>query len=107
MYKKVKLLLRELGVNMKYKGYYYLISGVDIALSEGEGEIHITKSIYPKIAVRNDVKPYNVEQNIRTAVIRAWSYNKALVEEMCGEKLDIAPSNTDFIGAMALYIRNH
>lgn len=105
MYKKVEELLRRLGINMKYKGYYYLMSGIEIALSERE--IHITKLIYPKIAVKNDVEPYNVEQNIRTAVIRAWSYNKDLVEEMCGEEMGMIPSNMDFIEAMALYIRDH
>lgn len=89
----ITILLKELGLSSSYKGYSYLFYGLLLLLEEEELLTRITKGLYKEIAAHYQVKPANVERNIRTAVFVIWEKNK---EAFCKNGYYYCPSNGDF-----------
>lgn len=93
-------ILRACKITTRYKGYYYLPEAVEIAREYAGAPFHITKDVYPAIAMRHHTSAECVERNIRTVIERCWRNQKGLIEEIMGYETENCPSNRDFIDAI-------
>ena len=59
--KKVYGLIRRLGANSKYKGYFFVAEAVKISMGYQYKPLRITKDIYPCLARKYRSKPTNSE----------------------------------------------
>ena len=95
--KKVYGLIRRLGANSKYKGYFFVAEAVKISMGYQYKPLRITKDIYPCLARKYRSTPTNIEHDIRTMVNVCWEGNKKLLE--------YKPTNSEFIDMLAYYLR--
>ena len=82
--KKVYGLIRRLGANSKYKGYFFVAEAVKISMGDQCKPLRITKDIYPCLARKYRSTPTNIEHDIRTMVNVCWEGNKKLLDEIAG-----------------------
>lgn len=105
MYEKVYGLIRRLGANSKYKGYFFVAEAVKISMGDQCKPLRITKDIYPCLARKYRSTPTNIEHDIRTMVNVCWEGNKKLLDEIAGYPLEYKPTNSEFIDMLAYYLR--
>ena len=103
--KKVYGLIRRLGANSKYKGYFFVAEAVKISMGYQYKPLRITKDIYPYLARKYRSTPTNIEHDIRTMVNVCWEGNKKLLDEIAGYPLEYKPTNSEFIDMLAYYLR--
>ena len=103
--KKVYGLIRRLGANSKYKGYFFVAEAVKISMGYQYKPLRITKDIYPCLARKYRSTPTNIEHDIRTMVNVCWEGNKKLLDEIAGYPLEYKPTNSEFIDMLAYYLR--
>lgn len=103
--KKVYGLIRRLGANSKYKGYFFVAEAVKISMGYQYKPLRITKDIYPCLARKYRSTPTNIEHDIRTMVNVCWEGNKKLLDEIAGYSLEYKPTNSEFIDMLAYYLR--
>ena len=65
--KKIYYLLKDLGVRPELEGYKYIKDAL-LLLIEEEGNLKITKQVYPMVAEKFGVTPQSVERNIRHCI---------------------------------------
>ena len=99
--KKVYELIRRLGANSKYKGYFFVAEAVKISMGYQYKPLRITKDIYPYLARKYRSTPTNIEHDIRTMVNVCWEGNKKLLDEIAGYPLEYKPTNSEFIAMIA------
>ena len=99
--KKVYGLIRRLGANSKYKGYFFVAEAVKISMGYQYKPLRITKDIYPCLARKYRSTPTNIEHDIRTMVNVCWEGNKKLLDEIAGYPLEYKPTNSEFIAMIA------
>ena len=99
--KKVYGLIRRLGANSKYKGYFFVAEAVKISMGDQCKPLRITKDIYPCLARKYRSTPTNIEHDIRTMVNVCWEGNKKLLDEIAGYPLEYKPTNSEFIAMIA------
>ena len=58
--KKVYGLIRRLGANSKYKGYFFVAEAVKISMGDQYKPLRITKDIYPYLARKYRSTPTNM-----------------------------------------------
>ena len=92
--KKVYGLIRRLGANSKYKGYFFVAEAVKISMGYQYKPLRITKDIYPCLARKYRSTPTNIEHDIRTMVNVCWEGNKKLLDEIAGYPLEYKPTNS-------------
>ena len=97
--KKVYGLIRRLGANSKYKGYFFVAEAVKISMGDQYKPLRITK------ARKYRSTPTNIEHDIRTMVNVCWEGNKKLLDEIAGYPLEYKPTNSEFIDMLAYYLR--
>ena len=95
--KKVYELIRRLGANSKYKGYFFVAEAVKISMGDQYKPLRIRKDIYPCLARKYRSTPTNIEHDIRTMVNVCWEGNKKLLDEIAGYPLEYKPTNSEFI----------
>lgn len=101
----IQMILRLLGVNGTYQGFPYTVDAILLAIQNRDRLIHITKDIYPDVAVKYHTHWKCVEKNIRTLVEAIWKYgDRAMLEEIGGEVMEERPKNTRFIEMISDYI---
>ena len=64
---KIRLLLLSLGIKPHVRGFKYLIEAIQI-YAEANGDISITKELYPQIAFKFDTTGSRVERAMRHAI---------------------------------------
>lgn len=98
--------LRLLGLSGAYKGFNYLIYGVEIAIADSDSLTSVCKGLYLDIAREFKTTFQCVERDIRTAREIIWKYGKAsLREEIFGDRYrDTLPDNKDFVDALKSYV---
>ena len=97
-------LLRLLGANGGYLGFYYTASAIEIIM-ENENCIYQCKWLYNEVAKRYQTTPFCVERNIRTLVDTIWSFgNRKLLKEIVPYPPNIKPKNAQFIDGLVAYI---
>ncbi|MDD6345228.1 MAG: sporulation initiation factor Spo0A C-terminal domain-containing protein [Oscillospiraceae bacterium] len=65
---KIRLFVKNSGVNEKLNGFQYTCSAIYIILFENNKYVSLTKDIYPEIAVRHGSNYNNVERCIRNCI---------------------------------------
>ncbi|MDO4522027.1 MAG: sporulation transcription factor Spo0A [Eubacteriales bacterium] len=107
--RQTTMLLHELGIPTRVKGFQYVRDGVLMYL-EDQGKINfVTKILYPEIAAKNGTKSANVERGVRTAIDIAYSRgNIERLHELFGvnsSKERQRPTCSEFIAVIAEDIR--
>ena len=103
--KNIYGLIRRLGANSKYKGYFFTAEAVKISMGYQYKPLRITKDISPCLARKYKSTPTNVEHDIRTLVNVCWEGNRRLLDEIAGYQLEDKPTNSEFIDMLAYYLR--
>lgn len=100
-------LLRELGANGGYLGFYYAASAIDVAL-QNIGSFHQCKWIYNEVANLYHTTPFCAERNIRTVIDAIWETgNRKFLKEIIPYPVDMKPKNAQFIDGLAHYLSEH
>ncbi len=100
-------LLRRLGVNSSYKGFWYTVFAVALALVNPMELTFVCKGLYLDIAVRFHTNPNCVERNIRTIKQIIWSYgDRQLLDDIFGSAPASKPlHNAAFIDLLSQYVK--
>jgi len=97
-------LLRRLGANGGYLGFYYTASAIEIVMSSHE-YIYQCKRLYNEVAKLYQTTPFCVERNIRTVVDMIWSQgNRELLREIIPFPANSKPKNAQFIDGLVRYL---
>lgn len=105
----IETTLRLLGLNNSYKGFKFLIYGIELAINNPNILTYICKGFYVDIAIHYGTTLNCVERDIRTAKEAVWANgNKALLFDIFGasEKHEI-PNNSQFVDVLSYYIKNN
>ena len=101
----IREVLRPLGITRNYRGYPQVVCAVALAMEDETRLAEVTKTLYPVAAERTGSKSETVERNLRTAVLRAWRVNRALLDQMAKYHLMAPPCVSGFIDIVATYIQ--
>lgn len=105
--KEIQKLLRDIGSNNTYLGYYYTTYAVQLVIEDETKLILISKWLYPDVAIKFHTSVSCVERNIRTIIQTIWEHgNIELMEAIAGKQLLEKPTNSEFISILAFYIRS-
>ena len=101
--------IHEVGVPAHIKGYQYLREAIMMVVNNIDIINHITKQLYPDIAVKYHTTPSRVERAIRHAIEVAWNRGQPdVVENIFGYTISAAkgkPTNSEFIAMIADKLR--
>ena len=105
--KEVEKVLRTLGANGAYMGYYYMVYALTRVVEDRMLLTYISKGLYVETARKFQTTPVCVERNMRTVVQLIWDYgDKEMLEEMAEKKLDKRPGNGEFLDIVSGYLRD-
>jgi len=100
-------LLRILGDNGGYLGFYYTATAIEIVMDSGK-TIYQCKWLYNEVAERYHTTPFCVERNIRTMVDMIWNYgNRQFLKELVPYPFNAKPKNAQFIDGLVAYMAEH
>ena len=103
--------LKKLGIPSSLKGYKYLETAINMAISNPRSCEQITKVLYPSIAKQHYTSATKVERCIRHAVEIAFSKGDIdLIEEIFGNTISSErgkATNSQFIITIAEYIKHN
>ncbi len=101
--------IHEVGVPAHIKGYQYLREAIMMVVNDIDVINQITKSLYPKIALKYNTTPSRVERAIRHAIEVAWGRGQQeAVENIFGYTISASkgkPTNSEFIAMIADKLR--
>lgn len=97
-------MLLNLGFQVNFKGYRYLIDAILMISENPELVYKFNNTLYPAISEIHDVTPLSVERSIRHSIELTYDRNYRKFEEFFGYKLQ-KPTNTEFISFCAEKIR--
>lgn len=95
-------ILSRLGITANYKGYFYIISAVELCLEDPENLHLMTKYVYPQVAKRHNTNWQATERSIRKAGEIAWTHNRPLLEELARNPLPQKPSNAKLLAILTM-----
>lgn len=102
-------ILREIGVPVHVKGYYYVRAAILLLLSSPDTDRSVTKVIYPTVAQMYTTTPSKVERAIRSAIDLAWDHGEYdILYHYFGYTVLCRrgkPSNCEFIFMIADHVR--
>ena len=102
-------LIHEVGVPAHIKGYQYLREAIMMVVNDIDVINQITKSLYPRIALKYNTTPSRVERAIRHAIEVAWGRGQQeAVENIFGYTISASkgkPTNSEFIAMIADKLR--
>lgn len=99
-------LVRRLGINATYIGYYYLSFALHMVVEDENRLLLISKTVYLDIAAHFHTTPNCVERNLRTVISNCWNRgNRRLLNEIAGCELKKKPTNAEFIDMVSCYIK--
>lgn len=104
----IEKILRQLGVNSTYKGFYYLTYGITQCLANPYLLTYICKGLYVDIAFHFNTTIECVERNIRTVkIIILERGNPGLVQKVFGDILIGRKqlTNAEFIDGIVAYLQ--
>ena len=103
----VHKLLRKLGGNGGYLGFFYAASAIELVMNN-ETEFYQCKWLYNEVANQYQTTPVCVERNIRTLVDSIWKQgNRELLGEIIPYPGGKKPKNAQFIDGLAVYLSEH
>lgn len=97
-------LLRRLGANGSYLGFYYTASAIETVM-QNHDHIYQYKWLYNEVAKQYHTTPYCVERDIRTVVDLIWNHgNRELLATLIPYPKDVKPKNGLFIDGLVNYL---
>lgn len=88
------------------RGYYYLTYIFLQVVPDPSQLLLVTKNLYPETGRAFSIPSSRVERAVRTAVARSWEHGgRETLDQMADCHLTERPTNTEFIGIVADYIR--
>lgn len=94
--------IKDLGIDDKYLGFYFIISIEDLLLNSKIEINSFYKDVYPKIAKIYDKNECSIERDIRHLINQIWlDGNKHKIYEICAGR---KPSCCKFIYAIKNYL---
>jgi len=94
--------IKDLGINDKYLGFYFLVSIENILLNENEQINSFYKDIYPRVAKEYDKRECTIERDIRHLINQLWlDGDKHKLYNICS---GVKPSCCKFIYAIKNYL---
>lgn len=104
----IATLLRKIGLRGTLSGFHYLIKASLLALEDETYLLHLTKRLYPDVALAFHVTPAQVERSLRTAINLLWDQGCiAIVEELVGYRIKTKPYVGEFIDILSGYLRSN
>ena len=107
--RNIRKLLLNIGFPQHVYGYQYIIYALKLNMIDPEILHHITKELYPEIAVCYQSTPARVERAIRTSIQITWMYgNKKNLNTIFGNTVrpdKKIPTNTQFLAGLYFYLR--
>ena len=108
MDRNIAALLLDVGFPHHLYGFTYIAYALELIMLDPERLHHITKDIYPDIAIRFKTTPSRVERAIRTAIQSVWLYgNKQLISGIFHYSIRADkghPTNTQLLAALYYYL---
>lgn len=105
----IRELLHQLGIPAHLRGYRYMVTAVQAAISDDEMLEGITKLLYPHVAKVHGSTPSRVERALRHAIEVAWERGCAQAQEkLFGSSVSFKkgkPTNSEFIATVSGCIR--
>lgn len=100
----VHKLLRQLGGNGGYLGFFYVAKAVELVMNHETG-FYQCKWLYHEVANEYQTTSFCVERNIRTLVDSIWNRgNRDFLEEIIPYPKGQKPKNAQFIDGLAIYL---
>lgn len=97
-------ILHKLGISANFKGYYYLKKAIIFTVESPNDSL---QSIYSKVALEYGATIQQVERNIRHAIeVSNSRSNHDFYVEIFGKEKSRKPTNSEYISAVAEYIKN-
>lgn len=107
MHNDVCLLLRSAGLRGTLRGFHYLSKAILLVLEDASYLHHLTKRLYPDVALAYDATPMQVERSMRTAITAIWDQGDvAALEELIGYRIKGKPCVGEFIDILAGYLHS-
>lgn len=108
MDRTISALLLDVGFPHHLYGFTYIAYAIELIMQDPERLHHITKDIYPDIAMRYKTTPSRVERAIRTSIQSVWLYgNKQLISAIFHYSIRADkghPTNTQLLAALYYYL---
>ncbi|MBQ8551677.1 MAG: sporulation initiation factor Spo0A C-terminal domain-containing protein [Clostridia bacterium] len=107
--RQVKLLISELGVPRRLKGFSYLCRAIELVYMEPSAIQNVIVGLYRQIAVENNTTVSCIERNCRTAIKLLWQRCDTLklaAYFSCNEHSN-APSVREFVALLADKLRRN
>ena len=104
--KETQKLLRRLGANGSYKGFWFVSYGIVKLTDESDLLTHVCKGLYVEVASHFHVNVSCAERNIRTIKHLIWKDgDHELLNEIFGRELMEEPSNASFMDALSAHVQ--
>lgn len=105
--RRIRKILRSLGVNNSYVGFEFVAYGVELTIYEPTLLTYICKGLYIEIAIHFKTSINCVERNIRTVVEKIWEQgDREALNQIFNKELKRKPKNAEFFDALVEYVRN-
>lgn len=104
----VNMILRQIGMPAKLKGYKYLREAICLAVEKPDVVNNIMTALYPHIAQKYNSDELSVERAMRYAIKRAWDSGSMSMLKSCfgyAEKISKKPTNSELITNIANDLR--
>ncbi len=103
--KEAQKLLRELGVNGSYVGFWYTAFAIDEILKDPAMLTYICKGLYVEIAIHFHTTTASAERNIRTVKNIIWEHrDNVLRNQLFGNTAGRIPTNAVFLDILSQYV---
>lgn len=106
---KVTQAIHDIGVPAHIKGYQYVREAIIMSIEDEDIINAVTKSLYPKLAIKFKTTPSRVERAIRHAIEVAWNRGQIEVhDKIFGYTVNSnkgKPTNSEFIAMIADKLR--
>ena len=106
-----KIILHQLGIGKTYRGYDYILHGLNLLLLDENKLNCITKTLYIDISHQYHTSHTCVERNIRKVIEVIWSKQKEnhdAIVKIFGERYSSTkPSNKEFLELLYEYVKSN
>ena len=92
-----RLVLMRLGVAPNYKGFYQMLTALEIVEANPEALAMVTKWLYPAVAKRHQTNWRQVERSLKIVVRVAWGTNQDFLQKLSPLPVKKRPTVSQFI----------
>ena len=90
-------ILLQLGITPNYKGFYQMLTALEIVEANPEALTMVTKWLYPAVAKRYQTNWTQVERNLRIVVSVAWDANRNFLQKLSPIPVKLRPTVSRFV----------